>query len=75
MLNIINQNQKKNLLPFKNSNHAKLIIFPSYECQRILSKNSFDSILNFGFNLGHLKMYTYHVRWNQFWKGLSKRFI
>jgi hypothetical protein len=26
----------------------------------------------FGFNLRHLKMYIYYVKWNQFHKGLSK---
>jgi hypothetical protein len=29
-------------------------------------------IQSFDFNLGHLNMYTYYVRWNQFHKGLSK---
>jgi hypothetical protein len=57
MLDIISQFFLIKLLPFKNhTNHGKLILFPSYECQTTYSENLFDPVLNFGFNLGHLKM-------------------
>jgi hypothetical protein len=50
MLNIISQNQT--LITILNrSNHDKLVIFPSYECQTTDNKNSFNPILSFGFNL------------------------
>jgi len=29
-------------------------------------------LIQFDFNLGHLNMYTYYVKWNQFRKRLSK---
>jgi hypothetical protein len=31
--------------------------------------------LSFAFNLKHLKMYTYCIRWSQFCKGISKAHI
>lgn len=43
-------------------------------CLSIQTKNSFDEVLNLGFNLGHLKMSTYRIK-SQFYKGLSKGFI
>jgi hypothetical protein len=38
------------------------ILFHSYECQGIQTKNSFDETLNWSFDLGPLKMNTYGVR-------------
>ncbi len=54
---------------------AKSVIFPLYKCQGTYSKNSFDLILKFCFNLGCLKMYTYYVKWSQFCKGIFKELI
>jgi hypothetical protein len=77
MLDINNQNQMFIffITIWNHNNHGKLIFFPSYECQRTSSKNSFDPILNFGFNLGHLKMYIYCMKKNQFCKGIPKGLI
>jgi hypothetical protein len=54
MLNIISQNQAIFLLPFK----TILIMvsksfFPHMNVKQFRVKNSFDPVLNFGFNLGH----------------------
>jgi len=43
-------------------------------CLSIQTKNSFDEVLNLGFDLGHLKMNTYCIK-SQFYKALSKGFI
>jgi hypothetical protein len=77
MLDIINQNQTFIFLItiWNHNNHGKLIVFLSYECQRTQSKNSFNPILSFGFNLGNLKIYIYCIRNNQFCKGISKWLI
>jgi len=45
---------------------------PHINVKELSSKNSFDPILNFGFNLERLKMYTYYIKWSQFCKGLLK---
>ncbi len=37
----------------------KLFLFHSYECQGIQTKNPFDKILSFNFDLGPLKVNTY----------------
>jgi hypothetical protein len=51
------------------------IIFYSYECQGIKTKNPFDEILSLSFDLKPLKVNIYYIRRNQFCKGLSKGFI
>jgi hypothetical protein len=52
----------------------QVLFFHSYECQRIQTKNPFNKILRFNFDLGPLKMNTYCIRRNQL-KGLSKGLI
>jgi hypothetical protein len=52
-----------------------IIVFYSYECQRIQTKNPFDEILSLGFDLKPLKLNTNVLDMNQFYKGLSKGFI
>jgi hypothetical protein len=64
------------VLPFKTMVIiAILFFFHSYECQRIQTKNPFDKIFSFSFNLGPLKVHIYCIRKNQFGKRLSKGFI
>jgi alpha-D-ribose 1-methylphosphonate 5-phosphate C-P lyase len=43
--------------------------------KEIQTKNPFDKILSLNFDLGPFKVNTYHVRLNQFCKGLTKRLI
>jgi hypothetical protein len=37
-------------------NHGKLLLFQSYECQGIQTKNQFDEILSISFDLRPLKV-------------------
>jgi hypothetical protein len=41
---------------------VNLSFFPYMNVKELKSKNSFDSILSFGFNLECLKMYAYFFR-------------
>jgi hypothetical protein len=56
----------------KYGSHGKLLIFLSYECQGIQTKNPFDEILSSSFDFGPLKMNNMS-NMNQFCKRLSKR--
>jgi hypothetical protein len=40
----------------------QVVVFHSYECQGIQTKNPFDKILSLSFNLGPLKVNTYGVK-------------
>jgi hypothetical protein len=51
-------------------NHNKLLLFCSYECQKIQTKNPFNKILSLSFNFRLLN--TYSIRRNQVCKGLLK---
>jgi hypothetical protein len=53
----------------------QVVHFHSYECQRIQTKNPFDKILSVSFDLRPLKLNTYYVRRNQFFKELLKGLI
>jgi len=70
--------QNRNIFMFyhlKSWQSWQVVLFYSYECQRIQTKNSFDKNFNFDFNLKPLKMNTYFIKRNQFCKRLSKEFI
>jgi hypothetical protein len=66
------EHKKKTSQLYLDTHHGKLVIFSSYEYQGTQSKNSFNSILSFDFNLRCLKMYTYYIRWSQFCKDYQK---
>jgi hypothetical protein len=56
-------------------NHGKWVLFHSYECQGIQTKNPFDKILSLSFDLRPSKVNTSYIRLNQFCKRLSKGLI
>jgi hypothetical protein len=49
----------------------QVVVIHSYEYQGIQTKNLFNKILSFNFNLRPLKVNTYCVKRNQFCKRLS----
>jgi hypothetical protein len=57
----------------KPGNHGKLLIFHSYECQGIQTKNPFDEIFNLSFDLEPLKVNTYGVKQESIFQRIIKR--
>jgi hypothetical protein len=58
------------LKPWQN---GKLLLFHSYECQGIQTKNPFNKISNLSFNLGPLKYNTYGIEQESILQRIIKR--
>ncbi len=60
---------------YSHGNHVKILVFHSYECEGIQTKNSFDEMFNLSFDLGPLKVNNNVPNKSQFSKKLSKGLI
>jgi len=54
-------------------NHGELLLFHSYECQGIQTKNQFDEILSISFDLKPLKVNNNVLNKNQLLQSTVKR--
>jgi hypothetical protein len=53
--------------------HGKFLLFHSYECQAIRTKNPFNKILSLSFNLRPLKDNTYGIKQKLILQRIIKR--